>query len=148
MESPKLHLIRRKLANLRSSLPEQAAALVIAFILARTRAGRDAAGRTFAPYSREYLKRKRHPGVGGSLPERMIWRLKGEGQGRIEFAGRIGKLTANQLAEIHVRGLGNMPRRDFAGWRHDSKEAQELRRELIRQVRRMLNPGGGYGLYG
>lgn len=138
MNFPPLRMIRRKLAILRAQLPEQAAATVISAIRARTRAGRDVAGRTFTPYSKEYVKRKRHPGVGGSLLERLVWRRTGEGRGRIEFAGRRGRLSAGHLVEIHVRGLGRMPRRDFAGWRPGSGEDQAMRADLQTYVRRAL----------
>jgi hypothetical protein len=101
-------------------------------MLARTRSWQDAEGQLFAPYSPEYEEVKRNPYVGGSLLNeiKVIESLTGEAILGISDKPHDSGYTANELANIHVKGLGNMPRREFFGWRQDSPEDWLLKKYI------------------
>ena len=111
----------------------------------RTLRGVDYRAIHFPAYSKAYLKKKkRKPGgvkaVGGSLLKEIKFRRTGKNKGIVEITGnRRGSISSQKLAEIHNKGLGDMPKRTFLGWKKGSNEDFRLRRAAKKMILKAMH---------
>jgi hypothetical protein len=111
---------------------------IIDLIISRTLCGKDIKGRSFAPYSEDYKKRKIKEGYytgcvnlwrKGTMLSAMKFQKTGECSGNVIITGQhYSDQSSSALVKAHQFGNYHLPARPFFGWEDGSMEDNELRR--------------------
>jgi hypothetical protein len=133
-----------RMAELSDDMTARYAEQVIQAMIARTRSGRDANDKPFAPYSPGYQKVTGKKTVDltilGELLNSIVYRSTGVGSGEItiETGMHYSGLSLKDLAGAHQHGEGHLPSRQFFGWRRNAPADLRLRSLTVEEFRQHL----------